>query len=310
MKYRGGNMDVGEFEEYWFEKNLQGDIVAVYNAAGTKLISYTYDAWGNFTTTYYNNCTASHHANLNPFRYRGYYYDAELEMYYLQSRYYDPVIGRYINADGYLSTGQGLLGYNMFAYCGNNPVNRVDPEGKSWIALLIVVAVSALILSGCSSDPSPRSDLAKAPDLDVDTASPDSYNCYGNGIGKQINTDPTGYKQGDSTRETFEAVKKDLGGDHYVRELDSIDSPIADDEFRVAMKCGPTDYHFIRQLDDGTWYNKSGLTTGLPIPEEYIVNGPFGNGIWYGYSVEYGISFPFYTDETIYFAIKKGWDTQ
>ena len=130
MKYRGGNMADGEFEEYWFEKNLQGDIVAVYDAAGTKLISYTYDAWGNFTTTYHNGCTASHNANLNPFRYRGYYYDSETGLYYLQSRYYDPAIGRFISADQFVSTGCGILGYNMYAYCNNNAVKYCDPTGN------------------------------------------------------------------------------------------------------------------------------------------------------------------------------------
>jgi len=64
-------------------------------------------------------------ANINPFRYRGYYYDVETGLYYLQSRYYDPEIGRWINADGYVSTGQELLGFNMFVYCGNNPVSRI-----------------------------------------------------------------------------------------------------------------------------------------------------------------------------------------
>ena len=141
MKYRDGNMAVGEFEEYWFEKNLQGDIVAVYDAAGTKLISYTYDAWGNFTTTYHNNCTASHHANLNPFRYRGYYYDSETGLYYLQSRYYDPVTARFINSDKYASTGQGILGNNMFAYCHNNPLKYRDATGESVVLIGFVVAV-------------------------------------------------------------------------------------------------------------------------------------------------------------------------
>ena len=59
---------------------------------------------------------------MNPIRYRGYYYDSEIGMYYLQSRYYNPQVGRFINADGYVSTGQDVTGYNMFAYCSNNPV--------------------------------------------------------------------------------------------------------------------------------------------------------------------------------------------
>lgn len=66
---------------------------------------------------------------LNPLRYRGYVYDTETGLYYLQSRYYDPEIGRFINADAFTSTGQGLLGNNMFAYCGNNPVVYEDDSG-------------------------------------------------------------------------------------------------------------------------------------------------------------------------------------
>ena len=65
----------------------------------------------------------------NPFRYRGYYYDVETGYYYLQTRYYDPEWGRFLNADGYISTGTGMLGYNMFAYCNNNPVINTDPNG-------------------------------------------------------------------------------------------------------------------------------------------------------------------------------------
>ena len=69
---------------------------------------------------------------INPLRYRGYVYDAETGLYYLQSRYYNPETGRFINADGYATTGQGFLGNNMFAYCGNNPVCRVDIAGNFW----------------------------------------------------------------------------------------------------------------------------------------------------------------------------------
>ena len=84
---------------------------------------------------------ASHIANINPLRYRGYYYDRETGLYYLNSRYYDPETGRYINADVYVSTGQGILGNNMFAYCGNNPISRSDPNGNSWECCAIVVAI-------------------------------------------------------------------------------------------------------------------------------------------------------------------------
>ena len=121
---------------------MQGDIVAVYNEAGTKLISYKYDAWGHFSVTYSNGGASTSAAN-NPFRYRGYYYDSDLAFYYLQTRYYDSNTGRFISADGYVSTGQGILGNNMYAYCGNNPITRADATGDWWT--LVIVAVVATI---------------------------------------------------------------------------------------------------------------------------------------------------------------------
>ena len=91
------------------------------------MVEYTYDAWGKLLST-----TGSMAAMLglhNPLRYRAYVYDPETGLYYVSSRYYDPEIGRFINADVLVSTGQGLLGNNMFAYCVNNPVNMADPTG-------------------------------------------------------------------------------------------------------------------------------------------------------------------------------------
>ena len=146
MMYRTTNYAVGDFDVFWYEKNLQGDIVAVYNETGTKVAAYTYiDAWGNHSVSY-SNGGASTGAQYNPFRYRGYYYDTDLSMYYLQSRYYDSKICRFINADGYVSTGQGLTGNNMFAYCGNNPVNRADPTGEAWFLPIIVVVAAAILI--------------------------------------------------------------------------------------------------------------------------------------------------------------------
>ena len=128
MQYRKATYAANEFDTYWFEKNLQGDIVAVYSEDGTKLISYTYDAWGNFTTTYSNGGAATT-ATYNPFTYRGYYYDAELGLYYLNSRYYDGNTGRFINADACLSTGNSVLDFNIYVYCLNNPINMSDSMG-------------------------------------------------------------------------------------------------------------------------------------------------------------------------------------
>ena len=114
---------------YYYVTNLQGDVVAILNSSGTAVVNYTYDAWGKpFNPT---GSMASTLGYYNPLRYRGYVYDEETGLYYLQSRYYNPTIGRFINADNQLATGD-FTGLNLFAYCDNNPVVRVDPNGQFW----------------------------------------------------------------------------------------------------------------------------------------------------------------------------------
>ena len=135
MQYRTDSMTEGTFYTYLFEKNLQGDIIAVYNTSGTKLISYVYDAWGNVTVTNHNVSGTNSGARHNPFRYRGYYYDTETGYYYLQSRYYNPEWGRFISPDSFDiigSTTDDLYDNNLYSYCDNNPVMRVDDGGKFW----------------------------------------------------------------------------------------------------------------------------------------------------------------------------------
>jgi len=106
---------------------------------------YEYDAWGKIIATNSASTTDYNAINANPLRYRGYIYDTETGFYYLQSRYYDPEICRFINADGYVSTGTGLLGYNMYSYCNNNPVMCTDNLGEfPWLAVAIVFAVVAV----------------------------------------------------------------------------------------------------------------------------------------------------------------------
>ena len=112
---------------YYYVTNLQGDIVAILNSSGTSVVTYTYDAWGKPLTT--SGTMAETLGDGNALRYRGYVYDTESGLYYLQSRYYDPEIGRFINADAFTSTGSELLSNNMFAYCLNNPVLYWDNYG-------------------------------------------------------------------------------------------------------------------------------------------------------------------------------------
>ena len=122
---------------FYLATNQQGDVIGIYNSSGNLAVKYEYDAWGNIISeTNASGGTLSGTAaiwnEINPFRYRGYYYDAETGLYYLQSRYYDAETGRFINQDSYISTGTGLLGFNMFAYCGNNPILYIDLSGARY----------------------------------------------------------------------------------------------------------------------------------------------------------------------------------
>ena len=138
---------------YYYVKNLQGDVTGIADEEGTLIVAYTYNEWGKVVSI-----TGSHAetiGQLNPFRYRGYYYDAETGLYLTGTRYYDPEIGRFINADNQISgVGSDIRGYNLFAYCFNNPVNMSDPTGNwpRWItatvaAVAAVVAVVATVVS-------------------------------------------------------------------------------------------------------------------------------------------------------------------
>ena len=111
---------------YYYIKNLQGDIVKIIDQAGTEVAGYVYDAWG----TIHSQTGDPNIRRLNPFRYRGYVYDEETGFYYLQSRYYDPFTGRFLNADVLFDTQSGTpLSTNMFAYCENNSINSIDRDG-------------------------------------------------------------------------------------------------------------------------------------------------------------------------------------
>ena len=112
---------------YYYAVNLQGDVLAILDSAGVPVASYSYDAWGNILSV--TGSMASTLGKLNPLTYRGYVYDWEIGLYYLRSRYYNPERGRFINADAFVSTGQGFVGNNMFAYCNNNPVGLQRPLG-------------------------------------------------------------------------------------------------------------------------------------------------------------------------------------
>ena len=150
LKY---STDGTSFQTYYYVLNLQGDVVKlIHYIPGFEyesVATYEYDAWGNIVSS------SGKLAEINPLRYRGYYYDNETGFYYLQSRYYDPANRRFMNADTYSTTDPGdAIGCNMFAYCGNNPVMRNDYSGDAWwhwVAATVAVvglAVASVVTCG------------------------------------------------------------------------------------------------------------------------------------------------------------------
>lgn len=127
-------------EAYYYVKNAQNDVVAILDSNKAVVAKYQYDAWGNCTVRITGGLQSNFNnyliARANPIRYRSYYFDSETGFYYLKSRYYSPEMCRFLNADGYASTDQGLLGSKMFAYCLNNPVNFHDPSGSYSVSFL------------------------------------------------------------------------------------------------------------------------------------------------------------------------------
>ncbi|MBE7061823.1 MAG: RHS repeat-associated core domain-containing protein, partial [Clostridiales bacterium] len=124
------------YDRYFYRKDAQGNIIALIDINGTILARYIYDAWGNHKVV--DNAGVeitdqTHVGNLNPFRYRGYYFDTETGLYFLKTRYYDPQVCRFITIDSieYIDP-ETINGLNLYAYCGGNPVMNIDPTGHSW----------------------------------------------------------------------------------------------------------------------------------------------------------------------------------
>ena len=169
---------------YYFAHNWRGDITSIYDAGGNVVAKYEYDDWGNvLTVTDANNKSITdknHIANLNPFRYRSYYYDSESGLYYLMSRYYDPVVHRFINADDRIDTNNSILGSNLFAYCNNNPIIYYDPNGHSFLIAIGIVIVSALVAVICTASSNTKTNTNKLPIKGKPNSTSSRYDNNGN----------------------------------------------------------------------------------------------------------------------------------
>ena len=136
---------------YYFLTNARGDVELIYGGSGVVLARYAYDSWGNTISIKDGSgeeiTDPTNIALLNPIRYRGYYYDSETGLYYLQSRYYDPTTCRFVNADNAISNaGKTIQGYNLFSYCFNNPANMSDRNGHwaQWIENVVKTTASII----------------------------------------------------------------------------------------------------------------------------------------------------------------------
>ena len=250
------------------------------NASGNTQAVYTYDAWGKVLSVKDSNgndiTSWSHIANLNPLRYRGYYYDTETGWYYLQSRYYDPVIHRFINADSYASTdATDAVACNMFAYCGNNPANKSDADGNRPVWERRYDGGASEYTDSCSGRYAGQA------------------NCYAYAF--KMSTDPRTGKAftkkpqpgefgGNEYTDTLNKIAKEQDGTIYyeqvkdaiisgvksdgtklgfsVEEVDDASCPTSSGQWVVALAFDPEsgDYHWWRRMSNRTWEHKPGPT--------------------------------------------------
>lgn len=130
---------------YWYILDVHGNVVALADDSGNRVVNYEYDAWDNLTNTTEAITTGNgeYLSNANPFRYSGYQFDSESGLYYLKARYYDASVGRFINRDIFQWFENEPLSLNLYNYCYNNPVNLVDTDGHN--PKLILEAVKFIL---------------------------------------------------------------------------------------------------------------------------------------------------------------------
>ena len=216
LKYRTSSYSEGVYDYYFFEKNIQGDIIAVYNSNGTKIGTYVYDAWGQIL---YENVLAGTNLDVqifteyNPFRYRGYYYDVDTGWYYLQSRYYNPEWGRFISIDKIdvlVSTPNQLTDKNFYAYCDNDPINRIDNGGEFWEEIGNWLSNAVDSVGDWINEQT--QDIVNLVETFEESIVVDAG--IGDGVGLSIEV--SGMEGSFITRNDYYTIRKDAGSDFYI----------------------------------------------------------------------------------------------
>ena len=258
---------------YYFEKNAQGDIERIFNSEGAFICSYLYDAFGNIISISGDEDVA----RLNPYRYRSYFYDEETGFYYLNSRYYDPTVRRFINADEieFMGLSGSAASYNLFAYCENNPIRYNDPNGN------IFKYNTSFNVSGTF-----ESSVTYNPNQWVSYK--ERANCYAYALNIYANYAPAeklqpgelsgtiyGNKSGANLSEKLinalyadlDKISRDLGyaTDKYLKAWNWVSAgPVYGLGYDIALFISPEssntefDYHWYRKDSNGMWSHKRG----------------------------------------------------
>lgn len=261
---------------YIYKKSLTGDIIGIYDINGKEVVTYVYDVWGNVINVDGN----ANIASVNPYRYKGYYYDEESGLYYLNSRYYDASIGRFINADKYIDTKTGIFSDNMYAYCENSPLIRENSTGEVWNSIIYVdcnAEETGMLLNAYSSyKPKYNSLYAWAPDIMI------NYNCYGFAVNYYTSRINPGYFSGKRYALNLQTIVDNAIADLKKRGYKNV-KEIAKSEIEssggtvIAVRIGEEDYHWMRYAKRlGGWYHKPGNTAILKLNA-----APYDYSIWY-----------------------------
>ena len=142
-------------DTYYYKKNAFDDIIGIYDSNYKEVCTYNYDSYGNILSikdsTGKDITDTSNVALINPFRYRSYYYDTETNLYYLNSRYYSPKMGRFINCDDSIGDKGINITYNLYCYASNSPITNIDDDGNwpKWVGNVVKIAAGISVIAGC-----------------------------------------------------------------------------------------------------------------------------------------------------------------
>ena len=243
---------------YYYLRNIQNDVIGLIDENGNQVVEYKYDSWGN--TVSITGTLAETVGKKNPFRYRGYYLDAETGMYYVSSRYYDPEIRRWISPDRVdvlTAKPRALTDKNLFAYCDNNPVVRIDHRGQFWDTVFDIISLGASVVEVCVNPTDPWAWAGLA--------------------GDAIDLIPFVTGVGEATR--------------AVKAIDKVEDTI---QVAKAVDFSADAADLVKTLDRSSGYTKSSLSIGRKIHKGYKASKEF-DPFWKEYRTPIGIR-PDYVD--------------